>query len=453
MAAALSAVLIVAAVGAAWAVRYVLTFGAPHLSAAQSRIVISVAEFPGLVGTAITELRSRLGGDPLPLLMDRAAIEQPHWVRRFPAPEDPGYLLFSGVDRTARHSVVQLIRISDGSKVARWEPDWLLISEQSTSKKFAPTISPNSSQAYHPLLLPDGDIVFNTLTSLVRQSPCSTKPVWVLDEAMHHSIELDADGTIWVPSVSEDGYADNPWLKDRLRDDALTRVSTDGRILSKRSFARILRGNNLEALLLGFFGPTLNSDPIHLNQIQVAHRDSRYWRRGDLLISVRHLSTLFLYRPSTDKIIWYQTGPWMNQHSVDFVDDHRISVFDNNVVSGVPNQYSFMTPGDHNRVILYDFDTKQTSQPFAALLDEARPVTITGGRARVLPDGGLFVEEENYGRHLRFTRNRLLWSRVNDYDNRRIGVVSWSRYMTAEEVSVPMKALASRHCPAATGGM
>jgi len=157
---------------------------------------------------------------------------------------------------------------------------------------------------------------------------------------------------------------------------------------------------------------------------------------------------LFLYRPSTNKIIWYQTGPWMNQHSVDFVDDHRISVLNNNVVSG-PNIFKegmFVNSRDTNQVMVYDFDTGQILQPFAALLAQARPRSSTGGRARILPDGGLFLEENNFGRLLRFTKDRLLWAFVNDYDDKRIGVVAWSRYLTAEEASIPLRALEKRKC-------
>jgi len=105
-----------------------------------------------------------------------------------------------------------------------------------------------------------------------------------------------------------------------------------------------------------------------------------------------------------------------------------------------------MTTGDINQVLVYDFATKQISQPFAALLADAKPATVTAGMARILPDGGLFLEENNYGRHLRFTKDRLLWSRVNDYDDKRIGMVSWSRYLTAEEANIPLQALAKRKC-------
>jgi len=409
-------------------------------------MIISIASFPGLVRESVRQALSASGSDPYPLLMDRQETEQPNWIRRFPAQEDSGYLLFSGVDPGARHSVVKLIRISDGATVAKWDPDWAGIYQKITDKKFVPKGTPFESRAVHPILLADGDIVFNNGNFMARMGACDRQPVWVLDEVMHHSNELAATDSIWAPSVSGDGLSDNPWLRDRVRDDALARVSLGGQLLERQSFARILRDNGLQAMLLGTFGLHLNVDPIHLNQISVAPRDAKYWNRGDLLISARHLSTIFLYRPSTGKILWYQTGPWMNQHSVDFVDDHRISVFSNNVVSAIPKEHAFMSKEETNRVFLYDFEKGSVSEPYAKLLAEARPLTITEGRAQVLADGGLFIEETNYGRHLRFSRDRLLWSRVNDYDEKRIGMVSWSRYLTADEAKQPLEALAKRKC-------
>lgn len=446
--AAVSAVLVAVVISTAWAVRHVLTTSNSRLSDAQSRAVMTVAEFPGLVIRATRELQWRLVGDPAPMLIDRSTAELPQWLRRFPAPEDSGYLLFSGLDPVAKHSVVTLLRISDGRPVAHWDPDWQAISAQSTSRKFAPTPSPDEARAFHPLLLDDGDIIFNTGAALVRLTPCGPTPLWVLDETLHHSNELDTDGkAVWVPSATQDGLADFPWLRDRVRDDALALVSVDGRLLERRSFSRILFDNDLQALLLGTTGLRVNDDPVHINQITAAPRDTRHWQRGDLLISARHLSTVFLYRPSTGRILWYQTGPWMNQHSADFVDDHRISVFNNNALVNAPDEHAFLGEAETNGVYVYDFETGQLSQPFAGLLAKARPLSITEGRARILPDGGLFFEETNRGRHLRFTWDRLLWSRINDYDGKRIGIVSWSRYLTADEARAPLRALASRICP------
>ncbi len=282
---------------------------------------------------------------------------------------------------------------------------------------------------------------------MVRLDLCSTEPEWVLDKVMHHSNEIALDGvSIWTPAVSDAYFADNLKLKNQLRDDSLARVSLNRQMLENRSFSKILIDNGLRELLLGTSGMSFQGDPIHINQISVAHKDTAYWMRGDLLISARHLSTVFLYRPSTGKIVWHQQGPWMNQHSARFVDDDRISVFSNNVYGGAPTSQTFVKPGDINRVFVYDFGAKRVTEPFAKLLEEAKPITMTEGRAEILPDGGLFIEESSFGRHLRFTKGQLLWSRVNDYDESRIGIVSWSRYLTQKAAKKPLAAIAARHC-------
>jgi hypothetical protein len=112
--------------------------------------------------------------------------------------------------------------------------------------------------------------------------------------------------------------------------------------------------------------------------------------------------------------------------------------------------HSFLTPNDINRVYIFDFSNNEASQPYEKLLSDARPVTLSEGRAKILSDGGLFIEETNYGRLLRFSKDKLLWSWVNDYDEKRIGMLSWSRYLTAEEGRLPLNALAEKNCQKST---
>lgn len=417
-----------------------------RLSPRQSAFVLAVANFPHLVRRAFTETVDRVRDTPSMQLVDRQAVEQPWWVRRFPAPEDSGYLLWSGVDPEVRRSAVRLVRIADGRVLGRWDPAWRIIHARSRrSKPFGPELSETEMRATHPVLLDDGSIIFSAEESMVRQQACKAEPEWVLDHVMHHSVERALDDSVWGPSIADEPLPGNQVLR-KLRPDSLARVSFDGELRENRSFGRILESNGLRALLLGSSGIVLNEDPIHLNEIVVAQTDGARWLRGDLLLSARHLSAIFIYRPSTDRIVWYRQGPWMNQHSPQFIDDHRISVFDNNVYAAAPDDDPFVMPGEINRVLVYDFATDQVTEPFAALLNEARPVTRTEGRAQLLADGGLFLEESNAGRILRFTGDRLLWSQVSDYDATRIGVLSWSRYLTAEQAAPALRALAATRC-------
>ena len=428
----------------AWSVRHALVGGA-MFTTAQSSIIIATAEFPGKVRDAFVVLKNWVDGEHSGLLSAKKGINKNGWIRHFPEPRDDGYLLLAGLDPVVKHSIVRLIRVMDGAELFRWDPNWDYIDSKISNKKFYEKGSKFNLLPNHPLLASNGDIIFNTYNSLIRMDICSGTPLWVLDEVMHHSNEFDEDGNIWTASISNEGFADNYWLYDRVRDDAIASVSPNGDLIKRYSFAKILRDNGLESLLsLG--NARTGFDLVHLNQISVARSSSPFWQVGDLLISARNLNTVFLYRPTTNRIIWFKTGPWMGQHSVDFVGNHKISVFDNHVFGGVPKHQPFLVPGDNNRVVLFDFVTQLTSEPFKELLKQSHPVTVGEGRARILADGGLFIEETNFGRHLRFSNERLLWSRVNDYNEEYIGAVSWSRYLTANEAIAPLRALREKKC-------
>jgi hypothetical protein len=191
----------------------------------------------------------------------------------------------------------------------------------------------------------------------------------------------------------------------------------------------------MTAHMLGSAAFEVNPDPIHINQITAAVLDSPYWQRNDLLISARHTSTVYLYRPSTDKIIWHQQGPWLNQHSAHFSSKNTIAVFGNDVYGSVKEPLFLYSEG-HNQIYQYDFKTTQIQKLHAKFLNDIKPRTFTEGRSRVLNDGSIFVEETNNARLFKLSpTGQLIWSYINTYDSENLGVVSWSRYLTGEEIN------------------
>ena len=62
----------------------------------------------------------------------------------------------------------------------------------------------------------------------------------------------------------------------------------------------------------------------------------------------------------------------------------------------------------HNEVIIYDFKTNEYSSYLKDSLIENDVRTITGGRGQILPNGDLFIEENNYGRTLYFNADSSL---------------------------------------------
>jgi len=402
-----------------------------------SKAVVALAEAPSLVKQAATEVFLQITiGDHHALLIAKDKVWGPGWEHKFPAPDDDGFLLLSGLSPTHKQSTVRLIRIADGHVMAEWLPDWQAIHDKTSSHRLAPKGSINTYRAIHPLLLKDGSLIFNTGASLVRQPLCSRAPAWVLNYPHHHSIELAPDGqSIWAPSVTENFYSDDPVLTQQLRDDSLAQISLDGRVIQNLSFSKILIEDGFTSQLLGTTGTLINPDPIHINQISPAVSDTPFWNKGDLLISARHLSTVYLYRPSSGKIIWHQQGPWLNQHSAHFHKSDAIAVFGNDVY-GAFIKDPFINHTKRNAVYLHNFETKNTHEIHQKILNVMNPRTITQGRVRVLDDLGIFIEETNNARLFKINRHgNLQWAYINKYSDSYLGNVSWSRYITRTELS------------------
>ena len=440
-------VLIAEAMVVSWAVRQSIGNG-QRIPEKWESAIDKVARFPSLMKASFVRIRAGLSSDPFPLLID---AENPSALRaseKKPDQSEQGYLLFSGVSASAKQSVVQLIRLSDDQLLWEWRPDFRRINEVQSQSKYMAIDSAISGRAMDPVVQEDGSLIFNTFSRLVRLDLCG-EVRWAIAGPFHHSVEQDGNGNIWVPAVHEKSFPGNEWLNEFMRDDALGQVSVDGQVLGIYSFAQILIRNGLNAHVFGHsFNKISGDDPFHINDIQPARSDGDYWLKGDLLISARNLSTVFLFRPATAKILWYKTGPWVNQHDANFVDAHRISVFGNDVLMDAPSSHTFANESGANQVYLYDFKTDSVSTPFAQLL-ESNPVrSVYEGRATVGDGDSLFIEETTAGRHLRFRDGKLLWSRLNWYDQNRIGVVSWSRYLTASDVRSLLELVSATRCPA-----
>ena len=67
-------------------------------------------------------------------------------------------------------------------------------------------------------------------------------------------------------------------------------------------------------------------------------------------MSIRSQSAIIHYRPSTNKVINYITGPFAMQHDVDIISDKEISIFNNN---------NFLINNEYSEILIYNFKTKK----------------------------------------------------------------------------------------------
>lgn len=361
-------------------------------------------------------------------------------------------LLLSRYDGDADRTSVEIIDLESGDVIHSYKPNPANILQhledlEESLDDLDPRLNlnaeflPGGFGMYHPLVAPDASLVFqNFYSPIVKIDACSNLE-WAQHGAYHHAIETDSDGNIWTTTLSSPPTLEN--VATRFYDDTLVSISPDGEVLFRKPLSQILLDNGFDHLVFPHF-PHSN-DPFHLNDIQPVMQDGPHWKKGDLFLSVRNASRIIQYRPSTNEIVWMKHGPWMLQHDVDIINDHQISVFNNNVATGRfkypdsvndtlilgPEREMFVR--DTNETLVYDFQTDEVSSPYKAGYEKHDIRTVIQGLHEVLPNGDVFVEEAKYGRLLVMSPDgEIRWSYVNRADSGAVFSMHWSRYLSGD---------------------
>ncbi|MDC0931951.1 arylsulfotransferase family protein [Methylophilaceae bacterium] len=346
--------------------------------------------------------------------------------------EEEFYLLLARYNGDAERSVVELIDLRSFETKKIWRPDIDQINDlvDLSLPQFRALKRDKNVKRYriiHPFLTEDGGLIFHHQSPLVKIDSQS-QLVWQNQEAnFHHSLEQDHEGNFWVPTYAFPYQVDKKYVGSKygnFDDDAITKVSPEGEILLQKSVTNILLENNEGHIL---FDNRFHNDPIHLNDIQPILNDGPYWKRGDIFLSLRTPSMIILYRPSTNKIIWKGRGHFFAQHDVDILDNHRISIFNNNVRA----YFDGDEVDGHNKVVVYDFNTDSYSNYFDESLKQHDARTLSAGRSQFIKNNGsLFIEETDHSRLLYFDKNgSLQWEYVNRAEDNYNYLLNWSRIL------------------------
>ncbi len=385
---------------------------------------LAVAEIPDTIKELLQEDRSMAAFVP-----DRFKDKPAGWTFA-EGMRDPGYILLSRYDGDLARHVVELVSLADGAVKHRWLPDAdTLLAGAPRESRIAEYTNWNTRhyRVIHPILTDSGELIIKDHQSFLYALDSCSKKLWGQEAVLfHHSTEIDGAGGWWIPSYIEPSKIDR--ISPDFVEDSLAHVGRDGTVLENISAAGILLRHGMEYAL--FTAGRYQKDPIHINDIQPVLEDGRYWKKGDLFLSFRHLSMIMLYRPSTDEIIWQHQGPWLAQHDVDILDDHRIAVFNNNAYDKGTGARVYGT----NEITVYDFDTGEISNPWAEMMERPDIKTLFEGLFRRLPDGHFMVEEENSGRLLLLSpAGDTLAEFINKAGDGLAYRMGWSRYMSVKE--------------------
>lgn len=338
----------------------------------------------------------------------------------------PGYLLLSRFDGDARRNIVELMSMADGKVLHTWRPSPADLLKDAPRTSLIATFTNWDNTRYrviHPLLMPDGALIIKDHQSYPMRIDACSRLIWREDKILaHHSTEPDGDGGAWMPGLVEPSQI--PGVEPAWREDSLLHIDGNGNVLSNESLPQLFIDKGREWAL--YNASHREIDPLHLNDVEPVLQDGPYWKKGDLFLSMRHTSEIMLYRPSTHEIVWSKQGPWLAQHDVDMIDDHRIAVFDNHTYDrGLGARVD-----GANRVVVYDFRTGEVSAPWDKALADLRVQTLTEGLFTILPTGDLMVEEQNGGRILVLAPDGTTRATyINRAADGRVYQLAWSRWI------------------------
>ena len=345
---------------------------------------------------------------------------------------DLGYVLINRYDGDVGHAVSELWDLNAQQMVHRWnfvimDDSWSYFKLGSIKAKVSVDVAAVTFRNSHAFLEDDGQLLTHTSPSpIIRINSCSLLSSYTSAGSFHHSIEMDYAGNFWVPTRMEPKSV-QIGRQDSFIDDGIALLGTNGDVLFKKSVIQILDDNGLGHLIYG--AGVANSDPVHLNDIEPVLTDGKFWKRGDVFLSLRHQSAVLLYRPSANKVIWFKSGPWMHQHDVVILNDHQISVYDNRAaLDGV----SAWKVRGANELLIYDFKNDEVSSPFKDAFSKLDIRTLTEGRGQMIGND-VWVEETNYGRTLQFSRaGEITWQYVNRAKDAKVYLLNWSRPISRE---------------------
>ena len=295
------------------------------------------------------------------------------------------------------HAPVATLMDMDGKVVKTWAAD--------AAKAFPGAALEHNEHARflrRVHLLPDGSILalFDEL-GLVHLDPDS-RILWSFRERVHHDFFVGEKGKIWVVSrelrlVPELRREKPVW------EDFIVELSPEGKLLRRLSVIECFRRSGY-APLLANIGP--QHDVLHTNSIRVLDGSlaglSPFFQRGNVLISMKNLSTIAVVDPNAGVVVWALSGQWYAQHSARLLPSGHLLLFDN---------LGLMRPA--SRVLEIDPLTQKVVWRFGGRPGEEL-LSETSGWVDRLPNGNTLITESNFGRVIEVTHdNQIVWEFVN----------------------------------------
>lgn len=324
----------------------------------------------------------------------------------------------------ADHKLCVKIMDMDGHTLHKWDLDWFEIwpDAKHIPERLIPRSRPGT-MINQAIIMGNGDLVFTFGDiGLVRITPRG-KVVWRLPYQTHHSIELGDDGNLWVCCHKEHSSVDDqfPHRIPPYPEAMILVVSPDGQIKQQWSVAELLRKNGLNGLLyLGSRSEKstqIRGNILHMNDVDpfpARRLKEGFFGKGDVLVSLRDINTVFVFNQVTEKIKFISTGMFIRQHDPNFIDGDTFSVFDN--IYEVPGKKR------HQSRIAIVSGPDNTIETFYEGTPGHPFFTEIMGKHQWLPNGNMLITESCEGRAFEINPSgEIVWQYINYVNDGVIG--------------------------------
>ena len=190
---------------------------------------------------------------------------------------------------------------------------------------------------FHAELMTDGSVLVVVENEGLLKIDKESRLLWSFEARAHHDLAIDVDGSIYLLATRPVRVPEIHPTADVL-DERIIVVTGDGIKKTEISLLQAFRASPYAFLLPTARQLDLDSvdqlDLLHANHVEVfdGSRDhvSPLFRRGNILISLKHLNIIAILDGATHKILWLW-GPnnLALQHHPVLLENGRILLFDN----------------------------------------------------------------------------------------------------------------------------
>ncbi len=306
----------------------------------------------------------------------------------------------------------------EGRTIHEWHPDVEELFERFDTKKKIPARA-GFEGSY---LFPNGDLLLVVeYVGAVRIDACG-EVLWRVKQGQHHYFSRAEDGSFWMAGTSlerrttTERYPDGfPGIEKPVWVDQIVNVTADGEVRRKINVLDVLYANDLARYIVKGVDSHANAPPpdvVHLNDVEplpsAIADEYPLFEAGDLLVSLRRPSLVFVFDPESGSVKWHASQPFLHQHDPDFTGNGWIGVFDNN--------YDFTERGTMlggSRIVSLQPHTDSTKIRFPTEHSDSLYTSVQG-QWQDLDNGNMLLVERDAGRVVEVAPDgRTVWEWVH----------------------------------------